>query len=118
MIIIIIIIIIYIYTLNYSKTEGYPMYLSLLLYFIFSFFALYELHKLGNDFNLRKSLIITLYFSIFLLSLTVLGNMTSYVKCASLIRYIPHDSLLQVFSCVFNYTHITFPVSFILHINY
>jgi len=99
----------------YSNIEGYPMYFAAFVYFVFSFFALYELHKLGSDFVLRRSLIITLYISIVLLVLTVIGNTTPFVKCHKIIRYIPHDSLLQIFSCVFNYSHISYPVSFILY---
>ncbi|OUM69161.1 hypothetical protein PIROE2DRAFT_57653 [Piromyces sp. E2] len=101
-----------------SGIEGYPFYLVLALYFIFSIFALIELHKLGSDFVLRKSLIITLYIAIVLLVLNVLGNGTEYVKCATLIRYIPHETVLQIFCCIFNFSQITYPLFQLYYIKY
>ncbi|ORX85934.1 hypothetical protein BCR32DRAFT_290395 [Anaeromyces robustus] len=101
-----------------SGIEGVPLYLTLLVYFIFAIYALIELHKLGSDFVLRKSLMITLYVAIVLLFFNLLGNMTPFVKCAKIIRYIPHDSLLQIFSCIFNYAHITYPLIQLFYTKY
>jgi len=89
-----------------------------MLYFVFAVFALIELHKLGSDFILRKSLIITLYIALVLLTLNVLGNGTEYVKCATIIRYIPHETVLQIFSCIFNFCQITFPLFQLYYIKY
>lgn len=98
-----------------SSVEGYPLYVSLAAYFVFSIFALIELHRLGRDFIFRKSLIITLYIVVLLLILNVLGNGTDYVKCTKIIRYIPNDSLLHIFSCIYNISQITIPI---LQLNY
>ncbi|ORX44805.1 hypothetical protein BCR36DRAFT_358970 [Piromyces finnis] len=101
-----------------SNIEGYPFYFTIIVYFIFSIFALNELHKLGSDFVLRKSLMITLCIAIILLIINVFGNSTNYIKCATIIRYIPHETVLQIFSCIFNFSQITYPLFQLFYIKY
>jgi len=82
----------------------------LAIYLVFSIFALIEFHRLGKDFYLRRAMTISLIIAILIVMLSVLGNSTEVVKCNNIIRYIPHDSLLQVFSSIYNFSQITLPI--------